>query len=176
MNKTTPSPREDLVEVYRARDEWQGNLLAGFLRNNGIAAEFPGEPAVNFGAGHNLNANDPAVGLFVLPADAARAQELIAEFLAAATDPAVLEETAAQRWQVDRAVIARLRAELREERQTFRFLGWVAVAFFGAATLLWVLWPTWLKTAAPGWGLRLAMIVLLALGAVLAGNWASRKH
>lgn len=175
MNPTTPADREFLVEIFRAKDEWQGNLLASLLRDNGIEAVFPGEPVVNFDAAHVLSRGDAAIGVFVLPRDAVRARQLIDEFLSAATDPAVLEETAAQRLKVDRAVIARLREQLREERRTFDFLGWLAFAFFGAAALLWVLWPPWLRMPVPGWGLRLSMIALLVIGAVLAAHWARRK-
>ena len=113
--------------------------------------------------------------MFVLEHDAVRAKELIAEFLATVTDESVLADAAAQKLKVDQATIHRLRGALVEERQTFEFLGWVGVAFLGAAALLWMIWPAWLKMDVPPALFRWAMVLLLTLGAVFAGNWASKR-
>ena len=166
---------EKLVEIHKARDEWEGNLIIGWLRDNGVTATFQGEPSVDLDLAHMLKSTDEAFGVFVLEHDAERGRQLVREFLGAATDEGVLEDTAAQKLRVDKATIQRLRGALTEERKTFEFLGWVGVVFLGAAAVLWVMWPAWLKHEAPSAVLRWAMVVLLALGAVFAGSWASRR-
>ena len=168
-------PNSNLVEVHKARDTWEGTLLTSYLRDNGIQAAFQGDPNVSFDMKELLRNSDEAFGLFVLAPEAARAKELIAEFLSSATDDSVLVEAAAQKLKVDQETIHRLRGELKEERQTFEFLGWVGMSFLGAAALLWVIWPAWLKIDAPPGIFRWLMVALLTLGAVFAGNWASKR-
>ena len=50
--------------------------------------------------------------------------------------------------------VFRALGELKDERQTFEFLGWIGVAFFGAAAVLWTIWPAWLKMEVPAAPLR----------------------
>ncbi len=168
-------PNSNLVEVHKARDTWEGTLLTSYLRDNGIQTAFQGDPNVSFDMKELLRNSDEAFGLFVLAPEAARAKELITEFLSSATDDSVLVEAAAQKLKVDKETIHRLRGELVEERRTFEFLGWIGVAFLGAAALLWVIWPAWLKIDAPPGVFRWLMVALLTLGAVFAGNWASKR-
>ena len=168
-------PNTNLVEVHKARDTWEGTLLTGYLRDNGIEAAFQGDPNVSFDMTELLRNSDEAFGVYVLDANVVRAKELIAEFLTSATDESVLAETAAQKLRVDKDAIHRLRGALVEERRTFEFLGWIGVAFFGAATLLWIIWPAWLKMDAPPALFRWLMVLLLTLGAVFAGNWANKR-
>ena len=167
--------REKLVEVHKAHSEAEGLLLSGYLRDNGIEATFQGDPNVSFDMKELLQASDETMGVFVLEHDVSRAKELSAEFVAAVTDETVLAETAAHRLRVDKETIHRLRGELKEERQTFEFLGWIGVVFLGAAALLWAIWPEWLKMEVPATPLRWAMVILLALGAVFAGNWTNKR-
>ena len=77
--------------------------------------------------------------------------------------------------KVDKEAIHRLRTAVVEERRTFEFLGWIGVVFFGAATALWIIWPTWLKMDTPPALFRWLMVLLLTVGAVFAGNWANKR-
>lgn len=89
MSDPHPHDAEKLVEIHKARDEWEGNLLMGFLRDNGVEASFQGEPAVNLDVAHMLKSTDEAFGVYVLEGNAARARELVKEFLTAGPDDAV---------------------------------------------------------------------------------------
>lgn len=166
---------EKLVEIHKARDEWEGNLLIGFLRDNGVEATFQGDPSVNLDVAHMLKSTDEAFGVFVLEENAPRAREMVREFIATATDPAVLEESAAKKLRVSKEQIAQLRGAIRDERQTFEFLGWIGVVFLGSAAVLWMVWPAWLRMDTPPLLFRWSMVFILALGAVFAGTWASRR-
>ena len=168
-------PNTKLVEVYKARDTWEGTLLTGYLRANGIEAAFQGDPNVSFDMTELLRNSDEAFGVFVLEPEAAQAKALLTEFLTAATDELLLAENAARKLKVDKETIHRLRGALVEERRTFEFLGWVGVVFLGAAALLWTIWPAWLKMDVPPSIFRWLMVALLTIGAVFAGNWANRK-
>lgn len=170
-----PSNAERLVEVHKARDEWQGNLIMGWLRDNGLKATFQGDPSVNLDVAHMLKSTDEAFGIYVLEHEAERGRQLVREFLTAATDESILEEHAAQTLRVDKETITRLRGALKDERQTFEFLGWLGVVFLGAAAVLWMIWPAWLKMDAPPGVMRWTMVVLLGLGALFAGKWAGRE-
>lgn len=170
------SPTEPLVRIYHARNEWEGNLLTGYLRANGIEAHFrapPGVPPLD--SVENLTGRNEVNGIYVLQHNAAAAQRLVHEFLTTATDPQLLEEEAAHKLKLDKQTIGQLRTALREERRTFDFLGWLAVAFFSALALLWIIWPPWLKLAAPPGPLRWIMVIALVLGAVFAGDWVNRR-
>src|SRR5712691_3912915 len=149
-----PLDSEKLVEIHKARDEWEGNFLIGYLRDNGIESTFQGDPSVDLDLAHMLKSTDDAFGVYVLEHDAVRARQLVQEFMSAVTDESMLEETAAQKLRVDKETITRLRGALIEERRTFEFLGWVGVVFLGAAALLWLIWPDWLKVEAPSALLR----------------------
>ena len=166
---------EKLVEIHKARNEWEGDLLIGFLRDNGVEATFQGEPSVNLDIAHMLKSTDEAFGVYVLEENAPRARELVHEFITSVTDPSVLEEEAAKKLRVSKETITQLRGAIRDERQTFEFLGWIGVAFLGSAAVLWMVWPAWLRMDSPPMLFRWTMVLILAFGAVFAGSWASRK-
>jgi hypothetical protein len=167
---------EKLVEAYRARTEWEGEMLLGFLRENGIEAELQRAPAVPpLDAMEELSGAQRVHGIFVIEHNAAKAKDLVQQFLSAVTDDKLLEEAAARKLHLNKEAIGRLRRELSEERRTFNALGWLFVIFLGASALLWAIWPAWLKTAPPDPSIRWVMVIMLALAAVFAGNWANQK-
>jgi hypothetical protein len=175
MSETERS--ETLVQVHHARDEWEGNIVVGYLRDNGIESTLQGpESTTPWDVAESLGATDKANGVFVLEHEAEHARGLLKEFLAMVTDDQILEETAAQKLKLDKETIGQLRRARREERRTFEFLGWIGVAFLGSAALLWAIWPDWLKIAAPASALRWMVVILLALAAVFAGSWTSKHH
>jgi|SRR5579871_4380549 len=172
---STSQDSERLVQVHHAHDEWEGNIVVGYLRDNGVEAALQPAPSIapldaaeSFSGAGNVN------GVFVLEHEVDHARGLLKEFLTTVTDDKILEETAAQKLKVDKASIGQLRAALHEERRTFDFLGWIGVAFLGAAALLWAIWPEWLKITPPPAEFRWVVVILLALAAVFAGNWTSR--
>lgn len=167
---------ENLVQVHKARDEWEGNIILGYLRSNDVEATLRRPPAMPpLDAVENYSGSDKVNGIFVLEHEAEKARGLLHEFLTTVTNDQILEEAASHKLKLDKETIAQLRVALREERRTFEFLGWVAVVFLGAAALLWAIWPAWLKIAAPAAEFRWVMVILLALSAVFAGSWAA-KH
>ncbi len=166
---------ENLVEVHHAHDEWEGSIIVGYLRDNGVEATLQEPPSMPpFDAAESLSGTERMNGIFVLEHDADRARSLLKEFLDTVTDEQIVEDAAGQKLKVDKETIGRLRTALREERKTFAFLGWTGVVFLGAAALLWAIWPAWLKIGPPPAEFRWVVVVLLALAAVFAGNWASR--
>lgn len=167
---------EKLVEVHRARSEWQGDLVVNYLQQNGVEATLQSPPAVPpLDAMEELSGTERLCGVFVLEDAAGKAKLLLKEFLDAATDESTLEDEAAKKLRLDKDKIHRLRSELREERRTFNLLGWLFVIFLGASALLWAIWPDWLKTAPPDPSIRWVMVIMLTLAAVFAGNWANRQ-
>ncbi|MDW8344176.1 MAG: hypothetical protein RMM51_06755 [Verrucomicrobiae bacterium] len=175
-NPSPPTNLENLVEIHRARDEWEGTLLLGLLQDHNINAYLRRPtPLPPLDAADQLTGNPRVGGLFVLEHDAERARQLVREFLDTAADESLLVEEAARRLRVDKDTIHRLRGELREEKRTFEFLGWVVVVFLASAALLWAIWPAWLKSAPPTAPVRWVMVVVLALCAVFVGNWTARK-
>jgi hypothetical protein len=176
MNEEERLRSERLLEIHQARDEWEGNLLITYLRDNGVEATLQSPPAVPpLDAAEILSGTEKVCGVFVLEHEAQRATELVKEFLSAAPDDSILEQTAMQKPQVDKETMARLRGALREERRTFEFLGWIGVVFLGAAALLWAIGPAWLKIAAPSPEFRWVVAILLVLAAVFVGSWASKR-
>ena len=170
-----PEPNEKLVQVHRARNEWEGNIVVGYLRDNEIEATVRTPPSVPpLDAAENLSGADTVNGVFVLEHEAARARALLDAFQTTVADERLLEEEAAHRLKLDKESIGRLREALQEEKKTFEFLGWVGFAFFGAAAVLWAIWPAWLKIAPLPAGFHWLGVVLLALAAVFAGSWANR--
>jgi hypothetical protein len=173
MKEAEQLATEKLVPIHRVRDEWEGTLLVGYLRDNAVEASLREPSALPpFDAVEQLTGHNPAYSISVLEPNAARARQLVKEFLEAATDDSVLAETAAQELHVDKETIHRLRGELEEERATFQFVEWLGIGFLTAAALLWMIWPAWLKSLAPLPGLRWVLIILLA-GA--AGLWTRSK-
>jgi hypothetical protein len=174
MSKSERS--ENLVLIHHARDEWDGNIIIGYLRDNGVEATLQSPPSMPpLDAVENLSGADRANGIFVLEHEANRARELVKEFVNTVTDDQVLEEAAAQKLKLNKETITELRGALKEERQTFEFLGWIVAGFLGAAALLWAIWPAWLKIGPPPVGFRWVAVVVFLLAAVFAGSWTSRR-
>jgi hypothetical protein len=175
MAKTERS--ENLVLVHHARDEWDGNIIIGYLRDNGVEATLQSPPSMPpLDAMENLSGTDKINGIFVLSHEADHARELVKEFVNTVTDDQVLEDAAAEKLKLDKETVKQLRGALKEERQTFEFLGWIGVAFLGAAALLWAIWPAWLKIGPPPAEFRWVVVILLLLAAVFAGSWTSRRY
>jgi hypothetical protein len=176
MNEQERLKSEKLVDIHRARDEWEGNIIVGFLKDNAVEATLQAEGSGAVTAAHAGYAHpDTTCGIFVLEHEAECARQLIRDFQAAVTDEKLLDEAAAHKLKLDKQTISQLRAALREERRTFDFLGWLMVVFLGAAALLWAIWPAWLKIEAPAPEFRWVIVVMLALAAVFAGNWANKR-
>ena len=177
MNEPASSDREKLVAVHKARDEWEADLIVGYLRENGIEAMLTDPPTRAAAALHaGFCDPDTTSPVFVLEDQVEPARKLVEEFLAARPDgqPAVAD--AAPPAHLDQARIAELRVAVKEERRTFEFLGWVGVAFLAAGALLWIIWPSWLKMAAPATPLRWLLAILLVLAAVYVSGWSSRRR
>ena len=86
---------EKLVEIHRARNEWEGNLLVGYLGENGVEAMLRLPVAIPpLDTAEILNGTEDAYGVFVLEHEAQRAADLVKEFLSATTDETVLEQAA----------------------------------------------------------------------------------
>ena len=174
MGKTEQS--QDLVLIHHARDEWDGNILVGYLRDNGVEATLQSPPSMPpLDAMENLTGSDKVNGIFVLGYEADHARELVKEFLNTVTDEQMLEEAAAQKLKLDKETVTQLRGALKEERQTFEFLGWIGAAFLGAVAILWAIWPAWLKIGPPAPEYRWVVVILLLLAAVFVGSWTSRR-
>lgn len=169
-----PKESEKLVQVHQSHSEWEGNIVVGYLRENGIEATLRTAPSVPpLDLAENLSGTHKVNGVFVLEAEADNARHLLNEFQSTVADQQILEETAAQKLKLDKATITQLRTAVREERKTFEFLGWIGVAFLGAAAVLWAIWPAWLKFAPPQ--LQWMVMILFAFAALIAGSWASRR-
>ena len=165
---------EKLVQVYHSHSEWEGNIVVGYLRENGIEATLRTAPSVPpLDLAENLSGTNKVNGVLVLEAEAENARHLLEEFQSTVADQQILEETAAQKLKLDKETITQLRTAVREERKTFEFLGWIGVAFLGAAAILWAIWPAWLKMAPPQ--LQWMVLILFAFAALFAGSWASRR-
>ncbi len=174
MSKTEQS--QDLVLIHHARDEWDGNILVSYLRDNGVEATLQSPPSLPpLDAMETLSGSDKVNGIFVLGYEADKARALVKEFVNTVTDEQVLEDAAAEKLKLDKETITQLRGALKEERQTFEFLGVIGVAFLGAAALLWAIWPAWLKIGPPTPILRGFGVVVLLLATVFAGSWTSRR-
>ena len=167
---------ENLVQVHHARDEWEGNIVVGYLRENGVEATLRTPPTMPpLDAVENLSGSTKVNGVFVLEHEAERARTLLKAFQSTVTDERFLEEEAAHKLKLDKETIAQLRGALKEEKKTFEFLGWIGLVFLGAAAVLWTIWPGWLKIAPLPAEFRWIVGILLVLSAVFAGGWA-RRH
>ena len=156
---------ERLVQVYRARDDWQGTLLTGFLNDQGVRATLRLPPSVPPFDWYEFFAHNNSIdGVFVFEHDVTCARQLIGEFLGAEPDEAALEQQAAHKPHPDRDKIHWLRIALIEERQTFKFLGLLALSFLSAG-FLYIGLPS----------LRVAALLGFTLVAVMAGNWLRGK-
>lgn len=148
MSAEYPLESEKLVQVYRARDEWQGHLLVGYLRDNGVEAtlrqraSIPPCDSVEFG-------DKRTDGILVLQHDAERARGLVQEFLVASPDEEAMDALAGQKLHVTKERFAQLRAALWEEKQTFRMLGWGVLLFILILILLWQTLPWHMKGEPP---------------------------
>ena len=126
-----------LIQVHKAHNELEGNLMVSFLHDHGVDAMLrppPAVPPLDFC--ESFNQNETIDGIFVREPDADRARQLIQEFLTTVADVPSLEALAAQRPPLTKEKIGQLRGALREERRTFRFLGGTVAAFVAAA-LVW---------------------------------------
>jgi hypothetical protein len=171
-----PELSEKLVQVHHARDEWEGNIIVGYLRDNGIEATLQTPPSMPpLDIVENLSGSDKVNGVFVLEHEAERARSLLKDFHKTVTDDQILEDAAAEKLKLDKETIGQLRGALREERRTFEFLGWIGASFLGAAALLWAIWPEWLRIGPPQPEFRWVIVILLVLAAVFASSWTSRK-
>jgi hypothetical protein len=75
---------EELVLVHHVRDEWQGNIVVGYLRENGVEATLQSPPSVPpLDLVENLTGTDKMNGIFVLEHEAEHARALLKEFLQA---------------------------------------------------------------------------------------------
>src|SRR5882724_8660994 len=174
MSKAETS--ENLVLVHHARNEWDGNIIVGYLRDNGVEATLQSPPSLApLDVAEDLSGTDKVNGIFVLDHEASHARELVKEFVNTVTDEQLLEEAAAEKLKLDKGTITQLRGALQEERQTFEFVSWIGAAFLGAIALLWVIWPAWLKIEPPSLVSRWVVVILLLLAAVFAGSWTSRR-
>jgi hypothetical protein len=96
---------ERLVEIHRARNEWQGNLLVGYLGENGVEATLRLPIAIPpLDAVEVVSGTDNACGVFVLEHEAKRATDLVKEFLLATTDESIWEQAAIQNPQVNKEI------------------------------------------------------------------------
>src|SRR5882724_8127882 len=96
MSKAQSS--ENLVLIHHARDEWDGNIIVGYLRDNDVEATLQSPPSMPpLDAMENLSGTDKVNGIFVLDYQAEHARELVKEFLSTVVDEQVLEEAAAQK-------------------------------------------------------------------------------
>ena len=88
---------EELVLVYHVRDEWQGNIVVGYLRENGVEATLQSPPSVPpLDLVENLTGSDKVNGIFVLEHEAEHARGLLKEFLDASTQAGSPNETDVQ--------------------------------------------------------------------------------
>src|SRR5271170_719937 len=135
MSKSERS--ENLVLIHHARDEWDGNIIVGYLRDNDVEATLHTPPSMApLDAMENLTGSDKVNGIFVLGYEADRARELVKEFVNTVVDEQVLEEAAAQKLKLDPQTVAQLRNALKDEQQTFTFVGLIGATFLGATALL----------------------------------------
>jgi hypothetical protein len=170
-----PEHSQDLVLIHHARDEWDANIIVGYLRDNNVEATLQSPPMPPLDAMESLNGSDKINGIFVLGYQADHARELVKEFVNTVVDEQVLEEAAAQKLKLDPQTVAQLRTALKDEQQTFAFVGLVVATFLGATALLWAIWPAWLKIGPPPAEFRWIGVLVLLFAAVFAGSWTSRR-
>ncbi len=162
---------EAVVSVHRARDEWEGNILAGYLRDCGIEATcLPRPMSTRAAARAGYYTPDTGCDVFVIEHERVAALEHLKQFNAAIADEALLEEAAAVRLKLDKETIGRLRQSLNEERATFGLLGWLVVVFFVSAAFLWALWPSWMHTGVSFGVMRWVTVGMLMAAALIAGR------
>jgi hypothetical protein len=83
MSRSNPLDFEDLVAVHKAGNEWEGNLIVSYLRENGIEATLESPPSVSpLDVAEELSGSNRVDGVLVFRHDADRARALIKEFLA----------------------------------------------------------------------------------------------
>lgn len=170
MNEPNGTVADKLVEIHKAKDPWEGHLVIGFLRENGVEGAYQGLASVALDAHEMMGDTDRTVGVFVLERDVPRARELIKAFTQNTTDTASIEWASVVPSRPDKERIAELRNAVREERRTFDFLRWTGVVFLAALAVLWMVWPEWLQTTAPGPLYRYTGAGLLALASIFASN------
>lgn len=171
MNELDRLETERLVAAHRARDEWEANIMVGYLQDCGVEATCRPN-ATRDKAAARAGYYEPNTGcdVLVLEHNLAKARECMAAFQEAVTDEKLLEEEAAKKLRLDRETIGRLRTSLRAEQDTFRFLGWLVVAFFVSAAMLWAILPRWISTGVPFGVMRWVTVGMLMLAALLVGR------
>jgi hypothetical protein len=171
MNELDRLESERLVVAHRARDEWEANIMVGYLRDCGVEAMCrPNATRSKSAARAGYYEPDTGCDVLVLEHNVDKARECMAAFQEAVTDDKMLDEEAARRLRLDRESIGRLRLAVREEQATFRFLGWLVVAFFVSAALLWALLPKWVTAGVPFGIMRWVTVGMLILAALLTGR------
>src|SRR5260221_1035281 len=107
MSKAQSS--ENLILVHHARNEWDGNIIIGYLRDNGVEATLQSPPSMPpLDAMENLSGTDKVNGIFVLGYEADHARALVKEFVNTVTDDQVLEEAAAQKLKIGKETVTPL--------------------------------------------------------------------
>ena len=92
MSKSDQS--ENLVQVHHARDECEGNIVVGLLRENGIEATLQCAPYMPpLDVAENLTGSNKINGVFVLEHEAEHARRLLREFSQARQQPEDSDET-----------------------------------------------------------------------------------
>jgi hypothetical protein len=166
---------ENLVVVHRARDEWEANIIVGYLRDCGLEASNQAH-AIQSKSGTCPGFEGPVTGCDVLVLEHCfdQARDAVATFTSAVADPQLLEEAAAKKLRLTKETITELRAALREENETFRLLGWLVAAFFVSASLLWAILPSWLSSGLPFGVMRWVTVCMLMVAALLVGRLVGR--
>jgi hypothetical protein len=161
----------DLVIVHKAASVVEAEALVEFLRERDIEATIP-DPATPAEAARRAGYcdTDTTSPVLALDTQADAARQLVAEFLA---NPAS-QDTGVPRHHPDKEQIHELRAAVREERQTFTFLGWAVVAFLVAVLLWWAAAATLAEEPLTPRFFWLTIVTLVA-AAALAGYRTGRR-
>jgi len=97
MNEAEQLRLERLVEIHRASNECEGNMLVDYLGDNGVEATLQLPPAIApLDAVEALNGTEKMFGVFVLEHETRRAMGLVKEFLVSTVDESILEQAAAR--------------------------------------------------------------------------------
>lgn len=162
MNNEQGLVNERLVRIHRSENRLGAELLAGFLRDNGVEAVVDPRTRTEMANLGGYGDPDSTCRVYVMEHEASRARLLVDEFLTASLNEQALEELALQKPQLNEEKIGEQRAALQEERRTLQFIGCLVVAVVAA-----VLLGRWVEDA------RLVVIVIAAL---LVGCWMGGKQ
>jgi hypothetical protein len=82
MNDPNPLRSENLIRIYKAQSEWEGNAMVDYLRNNGVEAMLEIAPSVApLDVAEQLSGSDKTGDILVLQHEADHARKLVAEFV-----------------------------------------------------------------------------------------------